>query len=108
MKAIILAGGLGTHLSEETVLRPKPMAEIGKQILRHILNIYSRYGINDFIICSGYKSSVIKEHFSNHYLHNGDIPFDASNDTSSIVKCASESWRLTVVDTGKHTLTGGR
>lgn len=109
MKVVILAGGLGTRLSEETGLRPKPMVEIGeKPILWHIMKIYSAYGINDFIICCGYKSYVIKEYFANYYLHNSDITFDLAHNRFETHKNNSEPWRVTLVDTGKDSGTGGR
>lgn len=109
MKAIILAGGLGTRISEETSLRPKPMVEIGGYpILWHIMKIYSSYGINDFIICLGYKGYVIKEYFANYYLHNSDVTFDLASNTSIIHRNNSEPWKVTLVDTGENTMTGGR
>ena len=109
MKAVILAGGLGTRLSEETALRPKPMVEIGgRPILWHILKIYSAHGINDFIICAGYKGYVIKEYFANYFLHMSDITFDMSSNTMEVHQKHAEPWRVTVVDTGDDTMTGGR
>ena len=109
MKAIILAGGFGTRLSEETGLRPKPMVEIGgKPILWHIMKIYSAYGINDFIICCGYKSYVIKEYFANYFLHMADITFDLSNNKFETHRNTSEPWKVTLIDTGINTLKGGR
>ena len=109
MKAVILAGGLGTRISEETHLRPKPMVEIGGMpILWHIMKIFSHYGINDFIICGGYKSYVIKEFFSNYYLHSSDVTFDFANNSSDFINPKSEPWKVTVVDTGPETQTGGR
>ncbi len=109
MKAVILAGGLGTRLSEETALRPKPMVEIGGfPILWHIMKIYSAYGINEFIICAGYKGYVIKEYFANYLRHRSDITFDLRDNTMEIHTQRSEPWRVTVVDTGEHTMTGGR
>jgi glucose-1-phosphate cytidylyltransferase len=109
MKAVILAGGLGTRLSEETQIKPKPMVEIGgKPILWHIMKLYSFYGINDFIICCGYKGFVIKEYFSNYFLHQSDVTFDLSKNTYEIHKKHSESWKITLVDTGELTMTGGR
>lgn len=109
MKAVILAGGLGTRLSEETQLKPKPMIEIGgKPILWHIMKIYSYYGIDDFIICCGYKGFIIKEYFANYFLHNSDITFDIANQTSKIHENTAEPWRVTLVDTGENTMTGGR
>lgn len=109
MKVVILAGGFGTRLSEETGLRPKPMVEIGeKPILWHIMKIYSAYGINDFIICCGYKSHVIKEYFANYYLYRSDITFDLANNRLETHKNESEPWRVTLVDTGENSGTGGR
>lgn len=109
MKAVILAGGLGTRLSEETQLKPKPMAEIGgKPILWHILKIYSAYGVNDFIVCLGYKGYVIKEYFANYFLHMSDVTFDMSNNRMEVHQNNVEPWRVTLVDTGERTLTGGR
>lgn len=109
MKAVILAGGLGTRISEETHLKPKPMIEIGgKPILWHIMKIYSHYGINDFIICCGYKGYVIKEYFANYYLHMSDVTFDLANNNIAIHQNNAEPWRVTLVDTGEHTMTGGR
>ena len=109
MKAIILAGGYGTRISEETSQKPKPMIEIGnKPILWHILKIYSNYGINDFIICCGYKGYVIKEYFANYFLHNSDVTFDMSDNTMQIHTKKSEPWKITLVDTGENTMTGGR
>jgi len=109
MKVVILAGGLGTRLSEETTLKPKPMVEIGsKPILWHIMKIYSAYGINDFIICCGYKGYVIKEYFANYYLHSSDITFDMANNKFDVHHSASEPWRVTLIDTGNDVATGGR
>jgi len=109
MKAVILAGGLGTRLSEETTLRPKPMVEIGgKPILWHIMKIYSTYGIHDFIICLGYKGYIIKEYFANYFLHTSDVTFDMVNNKMSVHQNYAEPWRVTLVDTGEHTMTGGR
>jgi len=109
MKAVILAGGLGTRISEETVARPKPMVEIGgKPILWHILKIYSHFGINDFVICCGYKGYVIKEYFANYFLHTSDVTFDMSANTMEVHRRKAEPWRVTLVDTGEGTLTGGR
>ena len=109
MKAVILAGGLGTRLSEETVSRPKPMVEIGgKPILWHIMKTYSHYGINDFIICCGYKGYVIKEYFSNYSLHQSDVTFDMKENKITVHKDRTESWKVTLVDTGDHSMTGGR
>ena len=109
MKAVILAGGLGTRLSEETILRPKPMVEIGgKPILWHIMKIYSAHGINDFIICLGYKGDVIKDYFKNYFLHTSDITFDVRNNEMHVQKTQSEPWKVTLVDTGLSTMVGGR
>lgn len=109
MKAVILAGGLGTRLSEETQLKPKPMAEIGgKPILWHILKIYSAHGVNDFIICLGYKGYVIKEYFANYFLHMSDVTFDMANNHMEVHQNNAEPWRVTLVDTGEKTMTGGR
>lgn len=110
MKAVILAGGFGTRISEESHLRPKPMIEIGGQpILWHVMKIYSAYGINEFIICAGYKQQVIKEYFANYYLHRSDVTFDFRDGGSMTVhNNVSEPWRVTIVDTGYDTMTGGR
>jgi glucose-1-phosphate cytidylyltransferase len=110
MKAVILAGGLGTRISEESHLRPKPMIEIGGQpILWHIMKIYSHYGVNDFIICAGYKQHVIKEYFADYFLHCSDVTFDfAKGGEMRIHNNISEPWKVTVVDTGLETMTGGR
>ncbi len=109
MKAVILAGGLGTRLSEETQLKPKPMVEIGsKPILWHILKIYSHYGINDFIICCGYKGYVIKEYFANYFLHTSDVTFNMLNNQMEVHTKKTEPWKITLVDTGEKTMTGGR
>lgn len=109
MKAVILAGGLGTRISEETHLKPKPMIEIGgKPILWHIMKLYSAHGINDFIICCGYKGYVIKEYFANYFLHMSDVTFDMSNNTMQVHQRNAEPWKVTLVDTGEQTLTGGR
>ena len=109
MKAVILAGGLGTRLSEETVTRPKPMVEIGgRPLLWHILKIYSSHGINDFVICAGYKGYVIKEYFANYFLHMSDVTFDMKENSMEVHSKRSEPWRVTIVDTGDDTLTGGR
>jgi glucose-1-phosphate cytidylyltransferase len=109
MKAVILAGGLGTRISEESHLKPKPMIEIGgKPILWHIMKMYSYYGINDFIICLGYKGYVIKEYFSNYFLHMSDVTFSMRDNTTEIHHKFAEPWKVTLVDTGDETMTGGR
>ncbi|WOD06216.1 glucose-1-phosphate cytidylyltransferase [Marinomonas sp. GJ51-6] len=109
MKAVILAGGLGTRLSEETSLKPKPMVEIGgKPILWHIMKMYSQHGVNDFIICCGYKGYVIKEYFANYFLHTSDVTFDMKNNQMKVHEQRAEPWTVTLVDTGESTLTGGR
>lgn len=109
MKAVILAGGLGTRLSEETHLRPKPMIEIGgKPMLWHLMKIYSAQGINEFIVCAGYKGFIIKEYFANYFLHNSDATFDLLNNKLTIHHSNAEPWHVTVVDTGEQTMTGGR
>jgi len=109
MKAVILAGGLGTRISEETHLKPKPMVEIGgKPILWHIMKIYSAHGINDFIVCCGYKGYVIKEYFANYFLHMSDVTFDMSTNQMEVHQRKAEPWRVTLVDTGENSLTGGR
>ena len=109
MKAVILAGGLGTRISEETHLKPKPMIEIGgRPILWHIMKIYSAHGITDFIICCGYKGYLIKEYFANYFLHMSDVTFDMTNNRMEVHQKKAEPWRVTLVDTGENTLTGGR
>ncbi|ALF51725.1 glucose-1-phosphate cytidylyltransferase [Nostoc sp. FACHB-87] len=109
MKAVILAGGLGTRLSEETSIRPKPMVEIGgKPILWHIMKTYSAHGINDFIICCGYKGYVIKEYFANYFLHMSDVTFDMRFNQMNVHSGYAEPWRVTLVNTGDSTMTGGR
>jgi glucose-1-phosphate cytidylyltransferase len=109
MKAVILAGGLGTRLSEETVSKPKPMVEIGgKPILWHIMKIYSQYGVNEFVICLGYKGYVIKEYFANYFLHQSDVTFDMINNSMTVHRERAEPWKVTLVDTGDATMTGGR
>ena len=109
MKAVILAGGLGTRISEETYLKPKPMIEIGgKPILWHIMKIYSTHGVNDFIICCGYKGYVIKEYFANYFLHMSDVTFNMSSNQMEVHHKKAEPWKVTLVDTGDETLTGGR
>ena len=109
MKAVILAGGLGTRISEETHLKPKPMIEIGsKPILWHIMKYYSSFGVNEFIICCGYKGYLIKEYFANYFLHTSDVTFDIKKNEIIIHQIKSEPWKVTLVDTGESTLTGGR
>ena len=109
MKAVILAGGLGTRISEESHLRPKPMIEIGgKPILWHIMKLYSYYGYHDFIICAGYKQHVIKEWFANYYLHNSDVTFNLLDNSMEVHSSHAEPWRVSVIDTGLKTMTGGR
>jgi len=109
MKAVVLAGGLGTRLSEETIIRPKPMVEIGgRPILWHILKIYSHHQINDFIICCGYKGYLIKEYFANYFLHTSDVTFDMQENRMHVHQSVAEPWRVTLVDTGENAGTGGR
>lgn len=109
MKAVILAGGLGTRISEETHLKPKPMIEIGgRPILWHIMKIYSAHGVNDFVICCGYKGYAIKEYFANYFLHMADVTFDMQNNRMEVHQQKVEPWRVTLVDTGESTMTGGR
>ncbi len=110
MKAVILAGGLGTRIAEETAVRPKPMVEIGgKPILWHIMKIYSAYGINDFVVCCGYKGYLIKEYFANYFLHMSDVTFDMTNhNTMQVHQRSAEPWKVTLIDTGENTATGGR
>jgi len=109
MKAVILAGGLGTRLSEETSVRPKPMVEIGgKPILWHIMKMYSHHGINDFIICCGYKGYAIKEYFANYFLHMSDVTFDMKSNSMHVHRKRAEPWMVTLVDTGDDSMTGGR
>lgn len=109
MKAVILAGGLGTRISEETHLKPKPMIEIGgRPILWHIMKIYSSHGVNEFVICCGYKGYVIKEYFANYFLHMSDVSFDMSKNTMEVHQQKAEPWKVTLVDTGEDTMTGGR
>lgn len=109
MKAVILAGGLGTRISEETHLKPKPMIEVGgKPILWHIMKIYSAHGVNDFIICCGYKGYVIKEYFANYFLHMSDVTFDMASNKMEVHSQNAEPWKVTLIDTGEHTMTGGR
>lgn len=109
MKAVILAGGMGTRLAEETVTRPKPMVEIGgKPILWHVMKIYSAHGVNDFIICLGYKGYMIKEYFANYFLHMSDVTIDMRHNGMEVHQNSAEPWRVTLVDTGDNTMTGGR
>ena len=109
MKVVILAGGLGTRISEETDLRPKPMIEIGgKPILWHIMKIYSSFGYNDFIICCGYKGYFIKEYFANYFLHQADVTLDLQKNSLEVHQSKAEPWKITMVDTGINTMTGGR
>ena len=109
MKAVILAGGLGTRLTEETYIKPKPMVEIGgKPILWHIMKIYSTHGINEFIVCCGYKSFMIKQYFANYFLYTSDITFDIKNNKLEVHEDSAESWKVTLIDTGEDTGTGGR
>ncbi len=109
MKAVILAGGLGTRISEETYLKPKPMVEIGgKPILWHIMKLYSAHGVNDFVICCGYRGYLIKEYFANYFLHMSDVTFDMRHNDMEVHQRKAEPWRVTLVDTGDNTLTGGR
>lgn len=109
MKVVLLAGGLGTRISEESHLKPKPMIEIGgRPILWHIMKIYSHYGLNDFIVCCGYKGYVIKEYFANYFLHLSDVTFDLKNNQMTVHNNTSEPWKVTLVDTGENTMTGGR
>lgn len=109
MKAVILSGGLGTRISEETHLKPKPMIEIGgKPILWHIMKIYSAHGVNDFVICCGYKGYLIKEYFANYFLHMSDVTFDMTKNKMEVHQRHAEPWRVTLVDTGENTMTGGR
>src|SRR5438552_15599182 len=109
MKAVILAGGYGTRISEESHLKPKPMMEIGgKPILWHIMKIYSAHGVNDFIVCLGYKGYVIKEYFANYFLHMSDVTFDMAGNKMEVHQQSVEPWKVTLVDTGEDTMTGGR
>lgn len=109
MKVVILAGGLGTRLSEETILKPKPMVEIGgKPILWHIMKIYSHYGHNEFVICLGYKGYLIKEYFANYFRHESDITIDFRSNTTEVHNSTAEPWKVTLIDTGNETMTGGR
>src|SRR4051794_11968228 len=109
MKAVILAGGLGTRISEETHLKPKPMIEIGgRPILWHIMKLYSAHGIDQFVVCCGYKGYVIKEYFANYFLHMSDVTFDMSSNEMRVHQRHAEPWKVTLVDTGEETMTGGR
>jgi glucose-1-phosphate cytidylyltransferase len=109
VKAVILAGGTGTRISEESVARPKPMIEIGsKPILWHIMKIYSAHGVNDFVVCLGYRGYMIKEYFANYYLHTCDVSFDIAGNSMEVLQSSAEPWRVTLVDTGEQTQTGGR
>lgn len=109
MKVVILAGGLGTRISEETDIRPKPMVEIGgKPILWHIMKIYSHYGYNEFVVCLGYKGYLIKEYFANYYRHQSDITIDLASNTTEIHNTSAEPWKITLIETGQDTMTGGR
>jgi glucose-1-phosphate cytidylyltransferase len=109
MKVVLLAGGLGTRLSEETVLKPKPMVEIGGMpILWHIMKIYSSYGFNDFVVCLGYKGYLVKEYFANYFLHQSDVTIDLSNNSINVHNTQAEPWKITLVDTGFESMTGGR
>jgi glucose-1-phosphate cytidylyltransferase len=109
MKVVILAGGLGTRIGEETAVRPKPMIEVGgKPILWHIMKIFSRYGILEFIICLGYKGYLVKEYFANYFLHMSDVTFDMVENKMEVHQASAEPWRVTLVDTGENTMTGGR
>lgn len=109
MKAVILAGGLGTRISEESVLRPKPMIEVGgRPILWHIMKLYSAHGVNEFVICCGYKGYIIKEYFANYFLHMSDVTFDLASNEMQVHRKNAESWKVTLVDTGEATQTGGR
>lgn len=109
MKAVILAGGLGTRISEETLVRPKPMVDLGgRPVLWHIMKIYSAYGVNDFIVCCGYKGYMIKEYFANYSLHGSDITIDLKSNTVDVHQSTAEPWKVTLIDTGQETQTGGR
>ena len=109
MKAVILAGGLGTRISEETELKPKPMIEVGaKPLLWHVMKIYSAQGVDEFVVCLGYRGYVIKEYFANYYLHRGDVTFDLRDNTMEVHQSGAEPWRVTLIDTGERTETGGR
>jgi glucose-1-phosphate cytidylyltransferase len=109
MKAVILAGGLGTRLSEETIHKPKPMVEVGgRPILWHVMKIYSHYGVNEFIICAGYKGYLIKEYFANYFVHTSDVTFDLESNQIEVHKKGAENWKVTIIDTGNNSMTGGR
>jgi len=109
MKAVILAGGFGTRISEESSVRPKPMVEIGnKPILWHIMNIYAHHGINDFVVCCGYKGHVIKDYFARYFLNHADLSFDLANNDMQVLNSKVEPWKVTLIDTGENTMTGGR
>jgi glucose-1-phosphate cytidylyltransferase len=109
MKVLLLAGGMGTRLSEETDIRPKPMVEIGgKPILWHIMNLYSKHGLNEFVVLLGFKGYYIKEYFSNYFLHRSDVTIDLANNNLTVLNNSSEPWKITLIDTGEHTMTGGR
>ena len=109
MKAVILAGGLGTRLSEETIHKPKPMVEVGgRPILWHVMKIYSHYGVNEFIICAGYRGYLIKEYFANYFVHTSDVTFDLQSNQIEVHKKGTENWKVTVIDTGTNSMTGGR
>ena len=109
MKAVILAGGLGTRLSEETTHKPKPMVEVGgRPILWHVMKIYSHYGVTEFIICAGYRGYLIKEYFANYFVHTSDVTFDLQANQIEVHKKGAENWKVTVIDTGTNSMTGGR
>jgi glucose-1-phosphate cytidylyltransferase len=109
MKAVLLAGGLGTRISEESILRPKPMIEVGgRPILWHIMKMYANHGIRDFVVCLGYKSYMVKEYFANYYLHSSDVAIDTKKGTIKYIETSAEDWSVTLVDTGEDTMTGGR
>lgn len=109
MKAVILAGGMGTRISEETASKPKPMVEVGgRPLLWHIMKMYSMHGVNDFVVCLGYKGYLIKEYFANYFLHMSDVTFDMSSNRMEVHQASAEPWRVTLVDTGESTMTGGR